>query len=258
MGFVAEHAVQHGFRHVHGEAVLFADVVTDSIQNLISMSLRLTPFTPGTWIADWTLFYWAWWISWAPFVGMFIARISRGRTIREFVLGVLLVPTIFSFFWFATFGGTALYMEIVEGANIAAAVEQDLSVALFSTLDGLPLGAILAFLATTLIITFFITSADSATFVLGMLSSGGRLTPGNRVKITWGVLQSSIAAVLLLSGGLQGLQTAAIVAAAPFALIMLLMCFSIMRALKEEDRIIRRRERARRKRIDELLLAEEG
>src|SRR5690554_2905220 len=192
------------------------------VSDLVSNTFNLFAYEKTDWIGGWTIFYWGWWISWAPFVGMFIARISRGRTIREFVLGVLLVPTLFSFLWFATFGGTALYMEIVEGAGVAAAVDEDLALALFTTLDGLPLGVVLSALATMLIITFFVTSADSATFVLGMLSSNGRLTPTNRVKITWGVLQSSIAAVLLLSGGLQGLQTAAIVAAAPFALIMVL------------------------------------
>src|SRR5690606_34855760 len=125
-------------------------------------------------------------------------------------------------------GGAALHMEMFEGLSIAAAVEEDVTSALFITLAQLPFGAILSGLATLLIITFFVTSADSATFVLGMLSSEDRLNPSNRVKLTWGVLQSSIAAVLLLSGGLQGLQTASIVAAAPFAVIMVLMCVAMM------------------------------
>ena len=248
------------FTVVAGPTAYLFDVLTTTaggyIHNLIPMSLRLTPFAPGTWVEDWTLFYWAWWIAWAPFVGMFIARISRGRTIREFVLGVLLVPTAFSFLWFATFGGAALHMEIFQDLGISAAVEQDVTSALFITLEQLPLGLIISGLATLLIITFFVTSADSATFVLGMLSSEGRLTPSNRVKLTWGVLQSSIAAVLLLSGGLQGLQTASIVAAGPFAGIMVLMCVSVMRALSEEDRMNRKRERARRKKVDDLLQAE--
>lgn len=144
-------------------------------------------------------------------------------------------------------------MEIFQRLGIAAAVEEDVTSALFITLAQLPIGAVVSGLATLLIITFFVTSADSATFVLGMLSSEGRLTPSNRVKLTWGVLQSSIAAVLLVSGGLEALQTASIVAAAPFAVIMVLMCFSIMRVLREEDRLNRRRERARRKKLDELL-----
>jgi len=138
----------------------------------------------------------------------------------------------------------------------AAAVEADVTSALFITLAHLPLGTIISGLATLLIVTFFVTSADSATFVLGMLSSEGRLTPTNRVKLIWGVLQSSIAAVLLLSGGLEALQTASIVAAAPFAIIMVLMCVSIHRALQEEDRLRRQHERARRRMLDALLEAE--
>lgn len=248
------------FTLVTGPTAYLFDVLTTSLggylHNLIPMSLRLSPFTLDTWVKDWTLFYWAWWIAWAPFVGMFIARISRGRTIREFVLGVLLVPSLFSFVWFSTFGGTALHMEIFQGRGIAAAVEADVTSALFITLAHLPLGTIISGLATLLIVTFFVTSADSATFVLGMLSSEGRLTPTNRVKLIWGVLQSSIAAVLLLSGGLEALQTASIVAAAPFAIIMVLMCVSIHRALQEEDRLRRQHERARRRMLDALLEAE--
>nr|WP_049755899.1 BCCT family transporter [Desulforamulus reducens] len=204
------------------------------LQNIIQMSLRLTPFTQNKWISNWTLFYWAWWIAWAPFVGMFIARVSKGRTIKEFILGVLLVPSLFSFFWFSTFGGTALNLEVFGHKAIAAAVQEDITSALFITLEKLPLGTILAATATLLIITFFVTSADSATFVLGMLSSKGDNNPTNRVKLTWGILQSSIATVLLLSGGLQSLQTASIVTALPFALIMVFMCFSIMKALEDD------------------------
>ncbi|MBP1930166.1 glycine betaine uptake BCCT transporter [Ammoniphilus resinae] len=227
------------------------------LQNLISMSLRLTPFTQNPWIGSWTLFYWAWWIAWAPFVGMFIARVSKGRTIKEFIIGVLLVPSLFSFLWFSVFGGLALHQEMFEGRNIAAVVEQDVTSALFITLENLPLGVIVAALATLLIITFFITSADSATFVLGMLSSEGDLNPTNKVKLTWGVLQSSIAIVLLLSGGLQALQTASIITAMPFAIIMALMCVSILKSLREEARLERRKERKRRRKIDQLLLESE-
>jgi glycine betaine transporter len=205
------------------------------LQNLIQMSLRLTPFTQGTWVASWTLFYWAWWIAWAPFVGMFIARVSRGRTIREFVLGVLLVPSLFSFIWFSVFGGTALNLDMFQGKGIAKAVQADMTSALFATFQHLPLGTVMAGLATLLIITFFITSADSATFVLGMLSSKGRLDPSIKIKMTWGILQSSIAVVLLLSEGLKALQTASIVTALPFAAIMLAMCVSILKALGQEQ-----------------------
>lgn len=217
------------------------------------MSLRLTPFTQGTWVANWTLLYWSWWIAWAPFVGMFIARVSKGRTIKEFVICVMLVPSLLSFIWFSVFGGTALHLEIFDQAPIGAAVQSDISTALFLALEQLPMGYILAVVAILLIITFFITSADSAIFVLGMLSSDGNLDPSNRVKITWGVLQSAIAIVLLLSGGLEGLQTASIVAALPFTVIMLLMCFSLVIALQEEDRIAKKKRKDQQKKLERLL-----
>lgn len=231
----------------------FTTTLGDYLQNLVQMSLRLTPFAGGEWIATWTLFYWAWWIAWAPFVGTFIARVSRGRTIREFVLGVLVAPSLFGFAWFAVFGGTALENELFRGAGLAASAGSDISTALFLTLEQLPFGMILSVVATLLIVTFFITSADSATFVLGMLTSEGSLHPSNRIKLSWGLLQSAIAAVLLTAGGLGGLQTASIIAAAPFAVIMLLICASLFLALREEGRILRTAERVRRERVDALL-----
>ncbi|WP_256011652.1 glycine betaine uptake BCCT transporter [Desertivirga xinjiangensis] len=213
---------------------VFTTTIGSYLQNLVQMSLTLTPFSQGNWIKSWTLFYWAWWIAWAPFVGMFIARVSRGRTIKEFVLGVLLVPSLFGFLWFAVFGGTALNLELFHNGKIAEAAQTDVTSALFNTLQQLPLGNILSAIATLLIITFFITSADSATFVLGMLSSKGVQNPSTKIKLVWGLLQSSIAAVLLLSGGLQGLQTASIIAAAPFSIILAFMCYSLYLALQEE------------------------
>lgn len=231
----------------------FTTTLGGYLQNIVQMSLRLTPFTASKWIANWTLFYWAWWIAWAPFVGMFIARVSRGRTIREFISGVLLVPSIVSFLWFSVFGGTALHLQMFGGVDVAAVVQKDMSRALFVVLRHLPLGWPLAIIATVLIVTFFVTSADSATFVLGMLSSDGNLNPSNRVKVTWGILQSLIAMVLLLSGGLQGLQTASIVAALPFAVIMIFMCFSLMKALQDDVRQQRREEREEVRRLKLLL-----
>lgn len=165
---------------------------------------------------------------------MFIARVSKGRTIKEFVLGVLIAPSLFGFLWFSVFGGTALNLELFHGGMIAEAAQADFTTALFNTLKQLPIGTILSVIATILIITFFITSADSATFVLGMLSSRGIQNPKNKVKLLWGLLQSSIAAVLLLSGGLQGLQTDSIIAAAPFSVILVLMCYSLYLSLSEE------------------------
>lgn len=204
------------------------------IQHFVEMSFRLSPYTQGTWVRDWTIFYWAWAIAWAPFVGSFIARVSRGRTIREFVLGVLLVPASVAIVWMAVFGGSALHMEMFQGLPIAEAVQKDVSTALFITLEQLPLSFLLSVIALLLIVTFLITSADSATFVLGIMTSKGNLNPMALVKIIWGVLQAAIAAVLLLSSGLQGLQTASLLVALPFTIIMIGMCISLLKALQTE------------------------
>ena len=240
-----------------GPTVFILNTLTTTIggyvQDLIQLSTRLTPFSQATWVGGWTIFYWAWWIAWAPFVGLFIARVSRGRTIKEFITGVLLVPALVSFVWFSVFGGTALNFELFGDAGIAQAVKADVSTALFATLNALPLGLLLSIIATLLIASFFITSADSATYVLGMLSTQGNIDPSTKVKIVWGVLQSAIAVVLLLSGGLRGLQTASIVAALPFSLIMVGMCVSLLRALKQEMNQIRKREREERRAFEAFL-----
>jgi glycine betaine transporter len=242
---------------ITGPTLFIIDTFTTTlgryIGNTIPMSFRLTPFTGSEWVGSWTLFYWAWWIAWAPFVGTFIARISKGRTIRESVIGVLFVPSTLAALWFATFGGAALYLEMFQGAPIAQAVKNDITSALFVTLEQFPLASLLIIVAILLIVTFFITSADSATFVLGMLSTQGVLNPSNTIKIIWGILQSSIAIVLLLSGGLNGLQTASIVAALPFAVIMLGICISINRALKQELHREKQLERLKLKRIEKLI-----
>ncbi len=231
----------------------FTTTLGDYLENLVHMSLHLTPFTQSKWIANWTLFYWAWWIAWAPFVGMFIARVSKGRTIKEFIVGVLIVPSIFSFIWFTVFGGTALHFQMFNHANIVQIVQKDVTSALFVTLSHLPLGGLISVIAIVLIITFFVTSADSATFVLGMMSSKGNLNPSNVVKLIWGVLQSLIALVLLLSGGLKGLQTASIIAALPFSIIMVFMCISMYRAFQTEYLQEKERLRERERKLDSLL-----
>lgn len=206
------------------------------IQNLPGMSFRMTPFNQdNTWIKDWTIFYWAWWIAWAPFVGTFIARVSRGRTVREFISGVLLVPTIFGALWFSVFGGSAIDLEFFENADIIGYINEfGTESALFAVLDYYPMGTVMSVIAILLICTFFITSADSATFVLGMQTTGGSLYPPNPVKFVWGIIQSGAAAVLLWQGGLNALQTASIIVAFPFAIIMLLVVVSLIKSFKEE------------------------
>lgn len=241
-----------------GPTIFLIDTFTTTlgsyIGNLIPMSFRLTPFGSGDWIGAWTLFYWSWWIAWAPFVGTFIARVSKGRTIREFVLTVMVVPTLIGALWFASFGGSGLHFQMEEGIDLATAVSENMEAALFVTLDQFPLGIVLSGLATILIVTFFVTSADSATFVLGTLTSkGGTLQPKTYVKVIWGFLISGIAAVLLLSGGLEGLQTASFMAALPFAIVMLFMIVSLNRTLKAEVIKERRREKLRIKKLEELV-----
>jgi len=188
------------------------------------------PFGKGEWYGWWTIFYWAWWIAWAPFVGTFIARISRGRTIRQFIVGVLAAPTLASFLWFATFGT----MGIETGAEVATQAIAKTETALFVVMQHYPLGNVISLVAVLLLCTFFVTSADSATFVLGMMSSDGDLNPTIGRKVTWGVIQSALALALMLSGGLKMLQTASIVAAFPFAFVMIFAMVSIIKALKTE------------------------
>jgi glycine betaine transporter len=240
---------------VLGPTVAIVDTFTSTLGSYLSefvrMSLRTTPFRDSDWVGNWTVFYWAWWISWSPFVGLFIARVSRGRTIREFVIGTVLAPTLAGFVWFAVFGGTALHMEIWQGAPIAEAVRADVSTALFALFDVLPFGAVMSVVATVLVLVFFVTSGDSATLVLGMMSTGGNPNPPARVKIIWGLLVAGIAASLLLAGGVKAVQTATIVFALPFTLVILLMALSLWRAVREDwhagqadERRLRRRLRA--------------
>lgn len=204
------------------------------IQNILPMSLALSPFDKDPWIGTWTIFYWAWWLSWGPFVGTFIARISKGRTVKEFIMGVVILPAIFCCIWFTIFGGTALYFEIFEGVDIVAQVTNDVTVGLFATLSYLPLGKIISFIATILIITFFVTSADSATFVIGMFSRNGDLNPDNKIKIIWGVILSLMAIVLLFSGGLVAMRNTSIIMALPFLFIVIMMCVAMVKAFKND------------------------
>lgn len=216
----------------------FTTTIGSYIQKLPQISFRLAPFDKdgNGWIQDWTVFYWAWWIAWSPFVGTFIARVSRGRTIREFVFGVLAVPTIFCALWFTIFGGTGISLDMFEGADIWNAMNQgeNTELALFATFDYLPLSIVATVISIILISTFFITSADSATFVLGMQTTNGLFNPPFMVKFIWGLVQSAAAAVLLYSGGLEALQTASIVSAFPFVFVLLLIMVSLHKGLQEE------------------------
>ncbi|MGQ3381115.1 glycine betaine uptake BCCT transporter [Priestia endophytica] len=212
---------------------LFTDTVGTYLQNLINMSFRIAPLNEEhrNWINGWTIFYWAWWIAWSPFVGIFIARVSKGRTIREFVIYVLLVPSLIGFIWFTTFGSASMFLEHNGIASISKLATEE---SLFGVFANYPMGTILSILAIILIGTFFITSADSGTFVLGMMTTNGSQNPSNSVKVLWGILLTTIALVLLYSGGLQALQNTMIIAALPFSIVMALMTFSLLKALNKE------------------------
>lgn len=226
-----------------GPTLLILNMFTESVggyfQNLIQMSFRTAPGNGENraWIDSWTIFYWAWWISWAPFVGIFIARVSKGRTIRQFLFGVLMIPTLLSFIWFAAFGSTAIDVQ-QSGVDLTGLLTSE---TLFGVFNEVPFGVILSIIAILLVTTFFVTSADSATFVLGMQSTNGSLHPANTVKLTWGIAQSLIAVILLSAGGLDALQTALIISAFPFSFIMLMMMGSFYKAINLEYRAIKRK-----------------
>jgi glycine betaine transporter len=188
------------------------------------------------WMGSWTVFYWAWWLVWAPFVGAFIARISRGRTIREFVFGALLAPTLLCAIWFSILGGTALNFELTmpESPHIAEAALADPTLAVFVLYDFLPMSAILSLVTMLIICIFFITSADSATYIIGVMSSNGNINPSNGAKIGWGALCSTIAAMLLLTGGLKAVQTVSFIFSFPFMILMLFMMVSFLRCIRAE------------------------
>ena len=203
--------------------------------NIVERTFSLQAYKQSTWISTWTLFIFAWTISWSPFVGIFIAKISRGRTIREFIAGVMLVPTIFTFFWFAVFGDTALNMIMVQGyESLIAEVQNNQAIALFKLLENLPFTQTVSALAVVLIITFFITSSDSGSLVIDSLAAGGRSDTPAWQRTFWVLILGVVASVLLLAGGLEALQTAAIVSALPFTIIILIAMFGMWRALRIE------------------------
>lgn len=226
------------FLFVVGPTVFILNNLTESmggyLANLVPMSFRTAAFGDAGWLASWTIFYWAWWISWTPFVGTFIARISKGRTIREFVLGVLVVPSIVTSVWFSVLGGAALNLELNGGAGIVDAVSESPAVALFATLAEFPLATVMSVVAMVLVALFFVSGADAGAVVMGMLSSRGTLAPRKGIVVIWGVLAGAVAAVCLLAGGLEGLQQAAIISAAPFLLVMIGLCYSFFKELRTE------------------------
>ncbi|MDN5684608.1 BCCT family transporter [Corynebacterium glyciniphilum] len=223
-----------------GPTVVIANMVPTAfgnyLQEFFGMAARTADSAPGMdeWLSANTLFYWAWWISWSPFVGTFIARISRGRTIREFILVVMLVPTAVSVVWFSIFGGSAIHEE-GEGADIYGDGTSENM--LFNLLHELPLGTVTSLIAMILLSTFFITSADSASTVMGTMSQNGKLVADRKLTVLWGLLTALIAVVLLVAGGddaLNSLQSIAIIAAAPFVILIVFLCWAIFRGLSQD------------------------
>jgi len=220
--------------------------------NILALGFFRGTLAPGGGtVTAWTVFYWGWWIAWSPFVGMFIARISKGRTIRQFVMGVLVLPAIFSTIWLSTFGGAALFNSLQgNGAALATYNELGQTVAMFAMLEQFPLGAVSGILATLLVVTFFVTSSDSGSLVIDHLTSGGKHDVPRAQRIFWAVTEGAVAAILLYGGGLTALQTAAITTGLPFAVILCLMCYTVYLGLSNEYEILESEEFAET--IDEL------
>lgn len=211
----------------------FTNGLGNYIFNFFNMSLRIPDQDTGKFdfLKNWTIFYWAWWISWAPFVGIFIARVSRGRTIKEFIIGVLFVPALVCFIFFAVFGASAIHLQDNGVANIA---KEAIETATFATLEHYPFGTILSILTLFVIMIFFITSADSATYVLGMLSSKGEINPVSFVKVSWGIILALFAIIMIYTGGTQAIQNLLIIVALPFSIVIIMMIWSLFKAISKE------------------------
>jgi choline/carnitine/betaine transport len=228
------------FLFVVGPTVFILSTFTESLggylTHLPTMAFRTGAFGGSEFLSSWTIFYWAWWISWTPFVGVFIARISKGRTIRQFVVYVILVPSVVSFVWFSILAGSAFDLQLSGAKDLGKVLagENGTESALFTTLREYPLASVTVVLAVFLVAIFFITGADSASIVMGMLSQHGKEEPMRWLVIFWGVAQGAVAGVLLFSGGLQALQTLVIIVAGPFMLVICAMCVSLLKALRAE------------------------
>lgn len=209
----------------------------DYIHIFVSQAMNISPFEEkfGNFLGNWTQYYFAWNITWAPFVGSFIARISRGRTLRQFILGVLIIPTIGDFVWFSVFGACTLDLNLTHSLAVAQTIVGDISVGVFEMFSHYPLGSLLSIIMTVLVSTFFVTSANSGTFVLAMFTSNGNLNPPKSRMAVWGILLALLAVVLMLTGGLSNLMTISLVAAPPFAIVAITSCWCLYKALKAEE-----------------------
>ncbi|MCM2131706.1 BCCT family transporter [Larsenimonas rhizosphaerae] len=225
---------------VTGPTIAILQTITmgigDYLQNFIGMSLRMSPYGGEDWASSWTVFYWAWVIAWSPFVGTFIARVSRGRTIKEYVFGVLIVPPLLACLWIGVFGGAAIHMDLAQGAHLAEATSDNITTALFKMFDLMPFSGVLSFVAVVLIFIFLVTSADSASYIVSQMTDNGSLNPPLYKRIVWGVLIAAICLTLLVAGGLKGLQSAAVLSALPFTFIVYAMLYVLMKELRADRR----------------------
>ena len=215
----------------------------DYLQNILALTFHTNVTRDSGWQAQWTVFFWGWWLAWSPFVGMFIARVSRGRTFREFVMGVLLVPTAITVVWIGLLGGTALHHELFGDGGIVEAVERNEAVALFVTVQAMDLGGLSMLVLAALVVliaTYLITSANAGTLVINTILAGGDSEPPTPHRILWGVVLALLTAVLLIAGGLETLQSAVIMAALPFSVVVIVMIAGLIRALNAERFAARR------------------
>lgn len=227
-----------GFMLLFGPTQFIIDSFIENIGNYVSQLIPLgfwsEAYSNTDWQANWTIFYWAWWVSWSPFVGIFVARISRGRTIREFIFGVLFIPMLLLFFWFTTFGGSAVHMELMGNYGLIEAVKADYGSAIFKLIEYYPLTKPLTLVIVVMIMLWFVTSSDSASLVIDMLTAGGDTNPPKIQRLFWALSQGVIAAVLLLAGGLSALQAVAIIAGFPFAIVVFVMMYCLWRGLTRD------------------------
>ncbi len=226
------------FMMLVGPTLFIVSLYTQSlghyVQVLPEFAFWNEAFTGTSWQAGWTIFYWGWWISWSPFVGMFIARISKGRSVRELLMGVIFLPSALCFLWMSVFGGSAINLQLSGERDVASAVNENVATALFDMLEAFPLTGLVSFVGVLLLISFFVTSSDSGSLVVDHLTSGGKLDSPKPQRVFWAIMEGAVAVVLLLGGGLGALQTAAVATGLPFALILLIMCWSLRKAFNEE------------------------
>ena len=227
-----------GFMLFFGPTQFIIDSFIENIGNYASQLIPLgfwsEAYSNTDWQANWTIFYWAWWVSWSPFVGIFVARISRGRTIREFIFGVLFIPMLLLFFWFTTFGGSAVHMELMGNYGLIEAVKADYGSTIFKLIEYYPLTKPVTLVIVVMIMLWFVTSSDSASFVIDMLTAGGDTNPPKIQRLFWALSQGVIAAVLLVAGGLSALQAVAIIAGFPFAIVVFVMMYCLWRGLTRD------------------------